>query len=166
MKKSTFSKYVAILLFITMLTLIALAGTYAKYTSSFQGGGTATTADWNVTVNGEAPGMTTFTLTSTKKIYPGATDIYLGDITVANDSSLVSAQVTSVTAQLPTDSELAGRITLTANSNGEVIAPNSTATIPVYATWEYTTNDETSYASTDISFDITLTVDQVVAVAP
>ena len=160
MKKKSLSKFIAILLFVTMVTLIALAGTYAKYTSTFEGTGSAQAANWNVTVNGQAPGATAFTFTATEKIYPGATNVSLGNITVANSSSIVKAQVKAISCVV-SDASLQEKITLSTSNSDTVIDAGSSATIPVTASWNYTQDNETSYSEQEITFTITLQVDQV-----
>lgn len=50
------TKFAAVLLLIVMAVLIALSGTYAKYTSAIAGEDSATVATWNIVVDGERLG--------------------------------------------------------------------------------------------------------------
>ena len=160
MKKGKISKYFAILLFITVLTIVAIAGTYAKYTSNFSGTGSAVAANWVVTVNGNNPGTNVFTLTTSNKIYPGSANVNLGDLVIANGSDTVKAQITSITvtprgtnsSNLTIDRDYPSTITLNAGQS---------TTVPIKATWTYTNDDETTYNNQTITFDVAITVDQV-----
>ena len=160
MKKGTFSKYFAVILFITVLTIVAIAGTYAKYTSNFSGNGSATAANWVVTVNAENPGTNVFTLTTSNKIYPGSTNVDLGNLVIANGSNTVKAEITSITvsvqgtqsSNLSIDKVYPSTITLNAGQS---------TTVPIKATWTYTNDDETTYNDQTITFNVSVTVNQV-----
>lgn len=160
MNNKSLSKYIAIILFITMVTLIVIASTYARYTSNFGGAASANTSDWLITVN---DGASVFTINSelNSKIYPGASNVHLGNIVVKNDSEKATASISSITATLD-DEELKDTITLSAPSTSDRIEHGSEVEIPVYANWSYNPDaDETQYADRDLSFSVSLTVDQI-----
>lgn len=167
MKKRNMSKFTAIVLLITMLTLIALAGTYAKYTSSFNGTGTATAADWSIEVSNDGTTFSeTFTVTASEDIYPGGTG-KLGTVTVKNTSSLVKAKIVDVQISDIQVNSVANPITNLTIANPDVstqtlIAPADTATFDINYNWSYTETDETEYAEKPVTFTVTVTVDQVV----
>lgn len=50
MKNKSLTKLTALVLLVTMVTLVIISGTFAKYTSEYDGTGTAIVAKWNVTV--------------------------------------------------------------------------------------------------------------------
>ena len=173
MKKRNLSKFTAIVLLITTLSLIALAGTYAKYTASFNGTGTVTAAKWDVKLKGDGDTYAqSFTLTApANSVYPGGSGT-LGTITVKNESEIVKAKITSVTVseiKVKNNSNefVANPITNFTIANPDVtsqtaVEPNGTATVDINYNWTYSNEvDETAYAGKDISFKVTVTVDQV-----
>ena len=50
MKNKSLTKFTALVLLVTMVTLVIISGTFAKYTSEYDGKGTAIVAKWDVTV--------------------------------------------------------------------------------------------------------------------
>ena len=162
MKNIKFSKYIGILLFITMLSLIVIASTYAKYTSNFTGTATTTAADWNVSIDGTASDDYDFVLSaSSEKIYPGATNVLLGNIVVKNDSTIVDAEIKNI--NLTAADGVPDNITITPGTYSGTIEHGTSKTIPVYASWKYTDTDETNLANSEFSFTLNLDVDQVVS---
>ena len=143
MKNKNLSKSIAIVLLITVLTLIVIASTYAKYTSNFNGRGTAKTADWNVKVSTDSETYSdTFTITANDTFLPGGTGT-IGTINVKNSSTDVKAKVMDVIGGAP------------------VMDPNTDSSINIEYIWDYNDDDETQYAGKPITFNVTLTVDQV-----
>ena len=53
MKNNKLAKFMALVLLVTLLAVILVSGTYAKYTTSATGSDSATVARWNITLNGE-----------------------------------------------------------------------------------------------------------------
>lgn len=174
MKKSM-SKFTAIVLLITVLTVIALAGTYAKYTSSFSGSGTVTTANWNVSISddGTTYKQTGLELNISDKIYPGGSNDNVGTITVKNNSNLVNATVrtmeltnvaidgTTITSTHPLYQKLTLSVT-PVDATTNTIAPNGgTKAYNVSYAWDYgASRNDNDYAGKTITFDVTLIVDQ------
>ena len=64
MKKNKLSTIMVLGLFLVMICVISVAGTYAKYTSTVTGTDTATIAKWAWSINNEtlAKGVQTYTL--------------------------------------------------------------------------------------------------------
>lgn len=50
MKNKSLTKLTALVLLVTMIALVIISGTFAKYTSEYDGAGTAIVAKWDVTV--------------------------------------------------------------------------------------------------------------------
>lgn len=176
MKKKNISKFTAIVLLITVLTVIALAGTYAKYTSSFTGTGSVQTANWNVDVS--VDGGTTYSTSALSleigdKVYPGGSG-NVGTVTVRNNSNLVNASIASIsisnvkidnvaiTTGHPLDGEFTLSIAPATGSSSSVAANGGTSTYDVSYEWSYgATRNDNAYAGKTITFDVTLVVDQV-----
>lgn len=158
-KRGTFSKYFAVLLFITVLTVVAIAGTYARYTSNFSGSGRATSANWVVKVNGQTS-ENVFTLTTTNKIYPGSTNVDLGTLTILNSSDTVKAEITSITVE--PNGTVSSNLSLT-RTYPETVTLNAgeSTQVPIKANWLYTEADETTYSGQEITFNVVVTVNQV-----
>lgn len=53
MKNNKLAKFMALVLIVTLLAVILVSGTYAKYTTAVSAKDTATVARWNITLNGE-----------------------------------------------------------------------------------------------------------------
>ena len=53
MKNNKLAKFMALVLLVTLLAVILVSGTYAKYTTAVSAKDTATVARWNITLNGE-----------------------------------------------------------------------------------------------------------------
>lgn len=53
MKNNKLAKFMALVLLVTLLAVILVSGTYAKYTTSATGSDSAAVARWNITLNGE-----------------------------------------------------------------------------------------------------------------
>lgn len=53
MKNNKLAKFMALVLLVTLLAVILVSGTYAKYTIAVSAKDTATVARWNITLNGE-----------------------------------------------------------------------------------------------------------------
>ena len=164
-RNKNMSKFTAIVLLITMLTLIAIAGIYAKYTTAFTGTGTVHTANWDIELtgdnitNGEAG--KTFTLNNEETIYPGKKGT-LATVTVTNNSEEVSAVISKLEIT-PKGEDLPKNLKLTVNDDQkeQSIAPGGTQVFTIDYDWTWSTEDETQYANKDITFDVQLTVDQV-----
>lgn len=166
MKNKNLSKSIAIVLLITVLTLIVIASTYAKYTSNFNGRGTAKTADWNVKVSTDSETYSdTFTITANDTFLPGGTGT-IGTINVKNSSTDVKAKVMDVKIDdIKIDGEdyIGNNLRLSSNIIGgaPVMDPNTDSSINIEYIWDYNDDDETQYAGKPITFNVTLTVDQV-----
>ena len=176
MKKKNVHKFTAIILLITILTIVALAGTYAKYTANFTGSGSVQTADWNVDVSvddGTTYSTSALSLTISDKVYPGGSGV-VGKVTVRNQSNLVNANIASISISnvkidnvaITTGHPLNGEFTLSiapaTGSSSSVAANGGTSTYDVSYEWSYgATRNDNAYAGKTITFDVTLVVDQV-----
>lgn len=92
MKNKSLTKLTALVLLLTMIALVIISGTFAKYTSQFDGVGTAIVANWDVTVE-DLEG----------NAYSESTKINLFDATKVYDLKGITG--TDVTALNVTDDE-------------------------------------------------------------
>ena len=87
MKNKSLTKITALVLLVTMITLVIISGTLAKYTSEYDGAGTAIVAKWDVTVTDlddvELSESATFDLFDATKVYDldGVTDFTTETVT-------------------------------------------------------------------------------------
>ena len=154
-------KHIDTLIFSVILSLIVLSGTYAKYTSSTAGTATATAADWKISIDGTSSTNYDFVFSAPNtKIYPGITNVLLGNIVIKNESTAVNAEVANIT--LTPAEGIPDALTLSTDNSDGIIEYGSSKTIPVYISWEYTDTDETSFAGKDFSFTLNLTINQVI----
>ena len=164
MKKSNknLSKVTVVMLLITMIALIALAGTYAKYTTTASGTGTATVAKWDVStlING-SKGVAEFDLYDTithdiatgslleKRIAPGTSGSFFislennSEVGVNYEIKLTPISTTDIPAYLKFKVngqavDIATENTL-ATGRIEVGAADKTQTIIVDWEWPYET---------------------------
>lgn len=148
-------------LLLVVLTLIAVSGTYAKYTTTVTGKSTAIVAKWNfkaknnsVTLSdefvidlGQTATVGAVDISGTKKIQPGSKGEIV--ITIDNTDSDVAASLT-VTANAISDSPLEPeQFTFSdpviKNSNQDVITSvpaGETATATVTWEWKYNANKD------------------------
>lgn len=90
MEKNKTMKMILITLLITMIALVLVSGTYAKYTSSASGSDTARVAKWSFTVGGTdivAENTFTFDLFKTIKDTDGKTET---DVVSANGDKVIA----------------------------------------------------------------------------
>lgn len=101
MNNKSLTKLTALVLLVTMIALVIISGTFAKYTSEYDGNGTAIVAKWDVTVtdlNGdEYSENTTINLFDASKVYElkGVTDFTAdgtddGDVYDGTDKAIVA----------------------------------------------------------------------------
>ncbi len=156
-KKSNLSRTLAILLILLMIAFIALAYTYAKYTSSMPGTGIATIAKWDIKFNRDdtTPLTKDFqidlasTMTTADKdnsfIQPGSAGSF--KITVDNKSD-VAATVVATVADNSSSIFQNGQFTLTTSgdtgSQGATIAAGAKQEVTVNWKWDYEVADNTA----------------------
>jgi len=138
-RNNTISKFIALVLLLTVVTLILVSGTYSKYTSQVTANDTATVANWKIKVNDNditvASPTTTFNLFSTikdtadgntetdvatvsgkKLIAPGTQGSF--DLVVKNESQ-VTAEYTIAFVETKSDDTLPIEYSLTGTSGWE-----------------------------------------------
>ena len=155
MKKKSNNSFKALILMLvlTMFALIALSGTYAKYTSEVSGTGTAIVAKWDIDFkNGDTDLAATEnfeidlakTMTSADSantfIQPGSKGSFT--ITVTNNSQVPATVVASVSDE-SADIFSKGQFTLTIDgaTTGEEIQPNATKDLKIDWEWAYSATD-------------------------
>lgn len=181
-KRNNSVKALILMLVLTMLALIALSGTYARYVTISNGTGTAVVAKWDISFkNGETDYSETFeidlaeTMTSDDSsndfIQPGSAGSFT--ITVTNNSD-VPATVVATVSDLSSSIFSKGQFTLEATGTtpdaGTTIAAGATQDVTVEWNWEYNGTDadaedtqigETSNGATKTICEITLSATQV-----
>lgn len=148
-KNTNLSKTVGLLLVLTLLALIAISGTYAKYTTSVSGNATAVIAKWDIKfTNDEKTIANNFdidlakTMTSSDKtntfIQPGSQGSF--KVKVTNDSDVPAMVVATVSDNSNTIFQN-GQFTLTVDgstsADGVEIAPNGSKEVTITWKWNY-----------------------------
>ncbi len=151
-QNSKFLKVVIALIILTMLALIALSGTYAKYTTSKTGTGTAVVANWDIDfTDGNNAEITSFdvnladTITSNDSgntfIQPGSKGTFT--IKVTNNSQ-VSASLKAIITNKSNTTFTQDQFTFTVTDDGtdvtdgtSTLAPGATRTLKVDWEWVY-----------------------------
>lgn len=153
-KNTNLSKTVGLLLVLTLLALIAISGTYAKYTTSVSGNATAVIAKWDIKfTNGDSTISNDFnidlakTMTSSDKantfIQPGSEGSF--KVKVTNDSDVTAVVVATVSDNSSTIFKN-GQFTLTVDGNtaaeGVEVAPNGSKEVTITWKWNYEATDD------------------------
>ena len=150
------SLMIIVLLLLVGLTTGYVASTYAKYTSTVSGSGTATVAKWafstenaSQTITIDLGGTVDTTTLSADRIAPGTSgsfDVVLtnGDTEVGVDYSVMLTSITNQPTNLKfySDSSYTTELTPgTSTITGTLDAEDATGvTIPIYWQWAYETN--------------------------
>lgn len=152
-KNTNLSKTVGLLLVLTLLALIAISGTYAKYTTSVSGNATAVIAKWDIKfTNGDNTISNNFnidlakTMTSSDKantfIQPGSQGSF--KVKVTNDSDVAAIVVATVSDNSSTIFQN-GQFTLTVDGNtaaeGVEVAPKGSKEVTIAWKWNYESED-------------------------
>ena len=152
-KNTNLSKTVGLLLVLTLLALIAISGTYAKYTTSVSGNATAVIAKWDIKfTNDEKTIANNFdidlakTMTSSDNantfIQPGSQGSF--KVKVTNDSDVPAMVVATVSDNSNTIFQN-GQFTLTVDgstsADGVEIAPNGSKEVTITWKWNYESAD-------------------------
>ena len=152
-KNTNLSKIVGFLLVLTLLALIAISGTYAKYTTSVSGSATAVIAKWDIKfTNGAETISNNFnidlskTMTSSDKanefIQPGSEGSF--KVKVTNDSDVTAVIVATVSDNSSTIFRN-GQFTLTVDGNtaneGVEVAAKGSKEVTLTWKWNYASAD-------------------------
>ena len=183
------TKFAIYVLLITIITLILVSSTYAKYTTTLTGSDTATVAKFAVggldsssfnlfdTTVKEVNATTTDTDVANDRIAPGTGGKFA--ITLTNDSEVsvnyvLSIQETSNTSNVPIEYSLDGTTYVTAanfasqaNASGKLEVGSTTQqtkTLTVYWRWAFTGSASTNFTSSQT--DTTDTTLGTAATAP
>lgn len=188
MKKSIFTKMGAAAMVLTLVTASLVGGTFAKYTSTVTGAGTATVAKWNISLKNGSAEITedakTITLINDNPkltldegiVAPGAFGKL--DLSVDGTGTQVDVEYTLKidTTKLPSnikfykgDSAVPENEYKSTGISGKLTGATKTETIPVYWVWEDDGSNDAadlaagtaSTAGTATTFDITLTATQI-----
>lgn len=155
-RENSLEKKVLIMLLIVILAIIALSGTYAKYTTSTTGTGKAAIADWDIKFSDGTNNITTTSFdidlanTMTSKdstnafIQPGSKGSFT--ITVTNDSDVPATVSASVTDSSSTIFNQKQFTLTTGGTDAATVAAGESKEITV--SWEWTYNKSTD-ADTD-----------------
>lgn len=183
MKNHKRSILVLILLLLVAIATTYVGGTYAKYTESVSGNGTATVAKWDFTTDNAISNLTiNFTETYNAstliagKIAPGTSGSFAISVKNTNtetgvDFTLTLGSVTNIPTNLKfyKDSTFTTQITPgTGTITGQLIAKDSTGlSVPIYWKWDYETSNGDANdtadgkAATELTIPITITGTQV-----
>ena len=174
MKNHKRSILVLILLLLVAIATTYVGGTYAKYTESVSGNGTATVAKWDFATDNAITNLTIdFTNTyatstlSAGKIAPGTSGSFAISVKNTHTETGVAFTLTlGSVSNIPTnlkfykDSTFSTEITPgTGTITGKLAAEDSTGlSVPIYWKWEYETTDGDDEDTTDGKNATTLTV--------
>ena len=183
MKNHKRSILVLILLLLVAIATTYVGGTYAKYTESVSGNGTATVAKWDFTTDNAISNLTiNFTETYNAstliagKIAPGTSGSFAISVKNTNtetgvDFTLTLGSVSNIPTNLKfyKDSTFTTQITPgTGTITGQLIAKDSTGlSVPIYWKWDYETSNGDANdtadgkAATELTIPITITGTQV-----
>lgn len=180
-KSSTLVKTIILMLIVTMLALIAISGTYAKYTTTTSGTGTAIIGKWDVNLaNAEAAPLEqdftidlaeTMTNSEATFIQPGSTGSFTITVNNAGDvPAKVSASLSDTYTEMFTKGQFTMNITAPAGvADGVTIEPSASEDVTITWTWAYdgsadeedTTIGSSSSQTAETICGITLTATQV-----
>lgn len=178
MHKNKTSRFVILMLLVSIITMILVSGTFAKYTREYNGTSTATVAKFKVgeissaslnlfeTIK-EVDATTTEQHVKSGKIAPGTGGKFT--ITLTNESEVAVAYQLEIEEKsnvnnVPIEYSVDGTTYVTAenllnqaNSQGTLAMENGTADVVVYWRWAFDGQSSTNYTSsqTDIT-DTTL----------
>ena len=183
MKNHKRSILVLILLLLVAIATTYVGGTYAKYTESVSGNGTATVAKWDFTTDNAITNLTiNFTDTYAAstlvagRIAPGTSGSFAINLKNTNtetgvDFTLTLGTVTNIPTNLKFYKDNTYQTQITPGSGtitGQLAAKDGTGiSVPIYWKWEYETtngdaNDtEDGQAATELTIPITITGTQV-----
>ena len=174
MKKHSKSMLIVILLLLVAIATVYVGGTYAKYTETVSGNGTATVAKWDFSNDNAISNLTiNFTDTyaastlSAGKIAPGTSGSFA--ISVKNTNTETGVNFTlalGTVSNIPTnlkfykDNTFNTQITPgTGTITGQLAAKDGTGlSVPIYWKWEYETTGGDEADTQDGSDATTLTI--------
>lgn len=167
-------KFILVLLLIVAIALIAVSGTYSKYTSSASGTDTVTVAKWSIIVNdndiavdgatisfnlfdtiNDSDGSTESDVTS-EMIAPGTSGSFAlavtnaSDVTAKYSITLEQTAGDTVPLQYSTDGQTWYSDISSLSLSGESLAIGGSATTTVYWQWAYYTDDATDTNDTTL----------------
>ncbi|MBR3229950.1 MAG: hypothetical protein IKF91_03890 [Bacilli bacterium] len=181
-KEKRLTSIVILGLFIAMIAVIAVSGTYAKYTTKFEGTDTATIAKWDVSVTGissssidlfktikDTGGTNNETdVAAAKMIAPGTSGSF--NIVLTNQSDVPAKYTVSFEETNPLGAKIVYSVngtdcaSLAACGIDEtaVAMTNGSATIPVAWRWEY--DDDNDTQDTTVGVNAKTAADKTVTV--
>ena len=169
-KENKLGKFVAFVLLITLVALILVANTYAKYTTETNLTAEATVAKWSIKVNdNDIKDSTTFNLfdtiydtttaggeetdVSTGKIAPGTKGSF--SMIIKNESEVTAEYTISykvegarVPLEFSTDDGLTWTKTLNATEAKTLAKEGGNDTVTVQWRWAFSGNESTNYTTT------------------
>lgn len=166
-KNSNFTKVVMVMLVLTMLALVALSGTYAKYVTSDTATGTAVIAKWDVAFSdGSDSTNTTLTIDladtltngndSDTFIQPGSKGTIT--VTVTNNSDVdatISAELTDSSSSTFTKSQFTvGSVTI-GDGTDDTVAAGDTKDVTIEWEWTYDVSTDADTEDTSLGEDAT-----------
>lgn len=188
MKKNKLSTLMVLGLFLVMICIISVSGTYAKYTSTVTGTDTATIAKWSWSINNET--LTKDTQTYTLNLFDTVneadtttteSDVTSGmiapgtggktEVTITNNSDVNATYTVTFsetnTLDIPIEYSIDGQNwgeVADLNITSENIKIGATATIPIMWRWAYDGDDTAigfaAATATEIEVQASLTVTQ------
>ncbi len=161
MKKSTTRRLLMLALCLTLVSCTLIGGTLAKYSSSFEGTGTATAEGWAPTVKIGENDLTASASITVADIYPGMNDQAI-TLTIANVSNLPASAKVEYTITAEDGATKPDTLTLTAAENTVAIAANESEEVVLTLAWAFDGEDEvdTAFQGKSVTITITVTVDQ------
>ena len=170
MKKNRMLRIASVLLVAVLLSTCAISGTFAKYTSTFNGSATATVAKWDVTVAEETQTFTVDFSNTAKEIGGASADaeVKAGVIAPGTQGSFTIEVTNNSEVVVEYSVELGNTTTLpitftVAQVQSQQIAMGQTATITVNWVWPFdgTAATDMELAGDELTVDVTVTVTQV-----
>ena len=172
MKKNKMMRIASVLLVAVLLSTCAISGTFAKYTSKYDGEATATVASWACKMNDaaiadaftfdlgatvtETDGTEESEVDTTKKVIaPGTKGSF--NIKLTNESDVTANYKITVTL----DGQDAPPIEFTSDAFDGRIAYGEAKTVTVNWEWDWSETDETKFAGNSITATITIELVQV-----
>lgn len=163
MKKRSTANLTLVVLLLVILSLIGVSGTYAKYTTTVTGTGTAIVAKWNFKVGNTQTDTFTVNLAENatgvlvggvKKILPGSTGTF--PITVTNNGDVEAELTVEVDKSAAEGKFTKGQFTFGdpvktgTTEKVEKVGKGETVTVDVPFTWTFEVDDATNEEDTSI----------------
>ena len=182
MKNNRTTRLIIFILALTMITIMIVSGTYAKYTSSAKGSDTATVAKWSIELGGaeiatgsektiaidlfstikDSDSTTETDVAGTKKIAPGTRGEF--DIAIQNKSEVtaeykLTSTVTKSDDTLPIEFSTDGGTTwsstlaIPASNSTKLAVGSAAATVNVQWRWAFYVSDAADTVDTQLGIN-------------